>query len=154
TAVGAITSLALCAIDTALWDMRCRSAGLPLHVMAGGAQKREPLYDNQGGWLDFPVGQVIQKAQANKARGVQGVKVKVGKPHVSEDVKRLAAVRKAIGDEMELMIDANQGFTVPEAIRRARHFEALDIAWFEEPMPAEDLNGHVLLQQSTSLPVA
>ena len=55
TAVGAITSLALCAIDSALWDMRCRKAGLPLHVMAGGAQKKVPIYDTEGGWLHFPI---------------------------------------------------------------------------------------------------
>ena len=154
TAVGAITSLALCAIDSALWDMRCRKAGLPLHVMAGGAQQKVPIYDTEGGWLHFPVSEVVDNALANKARGFRGVKVKVGKPHVSEDVKRLAAVRKAIGDEMELMVDANQGFTIAEAIRRARHYEEFDLAWFEEPLPAEDLNGHVLLRQSTSLPIA
>jgi L-alanine-DL-glutamate epimerase-like enolase superfamily enzyme len=154
TAVGAITSLALCAIDSALWDLRCRKAGLPLHVMAGGAQQRVPIYDTEGGWLHLPVSEVIDNALANKARGFRGVKIKVGKPHVSEDVKRLRAVRKAIGDSMELMVDANQGFTIAESIRRARHFEEFDLAWFEEPMPAEDLNGHVLLQQSTSLPVA
>jgi L-alanine-DL-glutamate epimerase-like enolase superfamily enzyme len=154
TAVGAITSLALCAIDSALWDMRCRKAGLPLHVMAGGAQHKVPVYDTEGGWLHIPVSEVIDNALETKAKGFGGVKVKVGKPHVKEDVKRLTAVRKAIGDSMELMVDANQGFTIAEAIRRARHFEELDLAWFEEPLPAEDLNGHVLLQQSTSLPIA
>jgi len=154
TAVGAITSLALCAIDTALWDMRCRKAGLPLHVMAGGAQTKIPVYDTEGGWLHLPSAQIVDNALSNKARGFHGVKIKVGKPYVSEDVKRLAAVRDAIGDEMELMVDANQGFSVGEAIRRARHYEQFDLAWFEEPLPAEDLNGHVLLAQSTSLPIA
>jgi L-alanine-DL-glutamate epimerase-like enolase superfamily enzyme len=154
TAVGAITSLALCAIDTALWDIRCRKAGLPLHIMAGGAQEKIPVYDTEGGWLHLSISQLVDNALETKGRGFQGVKIKVGKPHVTEDVKRLAAVRKAIGDSMELMVDANQGFTVAEAVRRARHFEALDLAWFEEPLPAEDLAGHVLLQQSTSLPIA
>jgi L-alanine-DL-glutamate epimerase-like enolase superfamily enzyme len=63
-------------------------------------------------------------------------------------------VRKALGPAFDIMTDANQGFTVSEAIRRARHYEALDVLWFEEPLPAEDLNGHVLLSQSTSLPIA
>lgn len=154
TAVGAITSLALCAIDSALWDMRCRKAGLPLHVMAGGAQQRVPIYDTEGGWLHLPISEVIDNAMANIEKGFRGIKIKVGKPHVAEDAKRLRALRKAIGDSVELMVDANQGFTVAEAIRRARHFEEFDLAWFEEPLPAEDLNGHVLLQQSTRLPVA
>lgn len=154
TAVGAITSLALCAIDTALWDLRCRRAGLPLHVMAGGAQRSIPVYDTEGGWLHIGEAELIDNALEAQSRGLRGVKIKVGKPHVGEDVQRLEAVRRAIGDSMELMVDANQGFTVPEAIRRARHWEALDLAWFEEPLPAEDLNGHVLLRESTTLPIA
>lgn len=154
TAVGAITSLALCAIDTALWDLRGRRAGLPLHVMAGGAQRGIPVYDTEGGWLHIPTAQLVENAQEAISHGLRGVKVKVGKPHVSDDVKRLEAVRRAIGDAVELMVDANQGFTAAEAIRRARHWQDLDLAWFEEPLPADDLNGHVLLRESTSLPIA
>jgi len=154
TAVGAITSLALCAIDTALWDLRCCRAGLPLHVMAGGAQRRVPVYDTEGGWLHITIPQLVENALDAKSRGFGGVKLKVGKPHASEDVKRLAAVREVIGDEIELMVDANQGFTVAEAIRRARLFEQFDLAWLEEPLPAEDLAGHVMLRESTSLPIA
>jgi L-alanine-DL-glutamate epimerase-like enolase superfamily enzyme len=73
---------------------------------------------------------------------------------VSEDVARLRAVREAVGVGFEIMTDANQCFDVAEAIRRARHFEALDLAWFEEPLPAEDLGGHARLAQSTSIPIA
>jgi L-alanine-DL-glutamate epimerase-like enolase superfamily enzyme len=82
------------------------------------------------------------------------VKVKVGRPHVAEDLERLRAGRDAVGPGFELMTDANQCFTVSEAIRRARQFEALDLAWFEEPLPAEDLGGHQRLAASTSIPVA
>ncbi len=154
TAVGAITSLALCAIDTALWDLRGRRLSMPLHLMAGGAQERIPVYDTEGGWLHVPVREVIDNALECIGKGFRGIKMKVGKPHVTEDVKRIAAVRKAIGEGIELMVDANQGFTAAEAIRRARHFEAFDLAWFEEPLPAEDLNGHVQLRESTTIPVA
>ena len=154
TAVGAITSLALCAIDTALWDLRCRRAGLPLHRMAGGARREIPVYDTEGGWLHIPVTQLVENALEARARGFRGVKLQVGKPQAREDVSRLQAVREAIGDGMELMVDANQGFTVAEAIRRARHWEPIDLAWFEEPLPAEDLNGHAMLRAATSLPIA
>ena len=80
TAVGAITSLALCAVDSALWDLRCRRAGLPLHVMAGGAQTRIPVYDTEGGWLHIPTAQLVDNALEAVARGFGGVKIKVGKP--------------------------------------------------------------------------
>ena len=75
-------------------------------------------------------------------------------PHVSEDIARLTAVRDAVGPGFEIMVDANQAFTVGEAIRRARQYEPLDLAWFEEPLPAEDLGGHIRLAASTSLPIA
>ena len=130
TSVGAITSLALAAVDTALWDLKCRRANEPLHRMAGGAQSRIPLYTTEGGWLH------------------------IGRPHVSEDVARLTAVRDAVGPAFEIMTDANQRFTVDEAIRRARCLTPLDIAWLEEPLPADDLSGHQRLSKSTTLPVA
>jgi L-alanine-DL-glutamate epimerase-like enolase superfamily enzyme len=153
-AVGATVSLALAALDTALWDLRGKRAGLPLHLLAGGAQQRVPVYNTEGGWLHFTPAELLDHALQVREAGFPGFKVKVGRPHVSEDIERLRAVREALGPSFEIMVDANQCFTVSEAIRRARHFEELDLAWFEEPMPAEDLNGHVRLSQSTSLPIA
>lgn len=154
TAVGAITALALATIDTALWDARCRRSGLPLHKAAGGAQQRVAMYSTEGGWLHLSPEQLVTQSVEAQALGFKGVKIKVGRPHVSEDMARLTAVREAVGDAFEIMIDANQCFTVGEAIRRAHHYETLDIAWFEEPLPAEDLGGHERLAQSTSLPIA
>src|SRR5450432_1859352 len=136
TSVGAITSLALAAIDTALWDLRCRKAGLPLHVMAGGAREKIRLYTTEGGWLHLPVEALVEDALQAKAAGFGGSKIKVGRPP-SEDVERLAAVRSAVGSAFEIFTDANQAFTVDEAIRRARHYEDADIGWFEEPLPAD-----------------
>jgi len=121
TTVGAITSLALAAIDTALWDLKCRRHGEPLHRMAGGAQSRIPLYTTEGGWLHIDTGALVEDAlQAN----------------------------------FEIMTDANQRFTVDEAIRRARCLTPIDIAWFEEPLTADDITGHVRLSQSTTIPIA
>lgn len=154
TSVGGITSFALAALDTALWDLRCRRAGLPLHVMAGGAQRRVPLYTTEGGWLHLEPRALVDQTLAAKAQGFAGAKIKVGRPHVAEDMRRLSAVRETVGAEFEIMVDANQAFTVAEAIRRARHYESVDLAWYEEPLPAEDIDGHVRLAQSTSLPIA
>ena len=154
TTVGAITSLALAAIDTALWDLKCRRMGEPLHRMAGGAQSRVPLYTTEGGWLHIDTSALVEDALQAKAMGFGGSKIKVGRPHVSEDVARLQAVREAVGPSFEIMTDANQRFTVDEAIRRARCLTPLDIAWFEEPLTADDISGHVRLSQSTTIPVA
>jgi L-alanine-DL-glutamate epimerase-like enolase superfamily enzyme len=154
TAVGAVTSLALAAIDTALWDMRCKRAGEPLWKMAGGAQAKVPVYTTEGGWLHHPQQQLVDEAVAAKAKGFKGCKVKVGKPSIAEDVARLSAVRTAVGDAFEVMVDANQAFTVAEARRRAHAYEPASLAWFEEPLPAEDLGGHVELAAFASMPIA
>lgn len=154
TVVGAITSLALAAVDTALWDIRCKAAEQPLWLLAGGARARVPLYDTEGGWLQLSTDELVAGARASVAKGWPGVKIKVGKPDAAEDAERLAAVRAAIGPRVHLMVDANQSMTFAEAKRRARLFEPFDLFWFEEPLPAEDITGHALLAASTSLPIA
>ena len=154
TAVGAITSLALAAIDTALWDLKCRRAGQPLWKMAGGAQPRVPVYTTEGGWLHHSTQQLVDEAVAAKAQGFRGAKMKVGRPAIAEDVARLTAVRAAVGDTFELMVDANQAFTVAEACRRAHAYRDVLLGWFEEPLPAEDLAGHVELAAKAAMPIA
>jgi L-alanine-DL-glutamate epimerase-like enolase superfamily enzyme len=154
TAVGAITSLALAAVDTALWDWRCRRADLPLWIAAGGARDRVPLYDTEVGWLHLTVDELIGGAKAAVAAGRGGVKIKIGKPDPAQDVERLTAVREAVGPGVDLMVDANQSLTAADAIRIARLLEPVDIYWLEEPLPADDVDGHARLAASTSIPVA
>jgi L-alanine-DL-glutamate epimerase-like enolase superfamily enzyme len=154
TTVGAITSLALAAVDTALWDLRCLRAGEPLWRVAGGFRREVPLYDTEGGWLHLSTDELVRGALAAQASGWPGVKLKVGKPHVTQDVDRLRAVREAVGPDLEIMVDANQSMTAAEARRRAAAFEPLDLAWFEEPLPADDVSGHAVLARSTSIPIA
>src|SRR5205823_12485219 len=77
TTVGAITSLALAALDTALWDLSCRRAGLPLHLMAGGAKESCPLYTTEGGWLHLAPSALVDEALSAKAKGFGGTKIKV-----------------------------------------------------------------------------
>jgi len=154
TAVGAITSIALAAVDTALWDLRCLRAGEPLWRMAGGAQRRVPVYTTEGGWLHHPRQQIVDEAAAAEAQGFRGAKVKVGKPSIAEDVDRLEAVRAATGAAFALMVDANQAFTVAEAGRRAYAYRHLDLGWLEEPLPAEDLGGHAELAAKATMPIA
>lgn len=153
TTVGVVTSLALAAIDTALWDWRCKAAGLPLWVYAGGAKDAIPLYDTEGGWLHLSVEELVAGALASQSAGWPGVKIKVGRSPVA-DAERLGAVRAAVGADFDIMLDANQSLTAPEALRRARLLEPYDPYWFEEPMPADDIAGHTALVAGTSIPVA
>jgi L-alanine-DL-glutamate epimerase-like enolase superfamily enzyme len=154
TTIGAISSLALAAIDVALWDLRAKRRQLPLWIVAGGAADRRPLYTTEGGWLHIDEGALVEDALAAREKGFTGSKIKIGRPHVSEDYRRLAAVRAALGSGYEIMTDANQSFALDEAIRRAGRLAELDLAWIEEPLPADDLEGHRRLTRATTTPIA
>ena len=153
TAVGAITSLALAAVDTALWDRKSRVISLPLHVVAGGAKTQVPVYDTEIGWLHLPIEDLAAGAE-KVAAGAKGVKIKIGKPSPEEDAERLRAVRAAIGPHRDLMVDANQAFTLVEALRRTAALEEVGALWFEEPLPADDVAGHERLARHTSVAIA
>ena len=154
TAVGPIMSLALAAIDTALWDLRGKRAGLPLHVLAGGAKARVPMYSTEGGWLHIEPSALVEDALAMREAGFLGSKIKIGKPTVAGDEARLGAVRAALGPDYEIMTDANQSMTGPEAARRLPLLESLNIGWFEEPLPSDDIAGHARLARQSRVPIA
>jgi L-alanine-DL-glutamate epimerase-like enolase superfamily enzyme len=154
TAVGPIMSLALAAIDTALWDLRGTRTGLPLHVLAGGAKTKVPMYSTEGGWLHLEPSALVEDALAMREAGFAGSKIKIGKPSVAADAARLTAVRAALGPDYEIMTDANQSMTAPEAARRLNLLESLNIAWFEEPLPADDIAGHARLARQSRVPIA
>src|SRR5258708_19361011 len=134
--VGAITSLALAAIDTALWDRRGKRLGLPLWKLAGGARSQVPIYTTEGGWLHLSTEDLVAQTAAAKQNGFLGAKIKIGRSHVSEDRARLQAVREAVGDGFELMVDANQAFSLSEALRRAHGLKDLNLTSPEIPIPA------------------
>lgn len=154
TTIGAITSLALAAIDIALWDLRAKKQQLPLWKLAGGAREKCPLYRTEGGWLHLETMTLVEDALQAKAQGFSGSKIKIGRPHGSEDLARLSAVRDAVGEGYEIMTDANQGFALDEAIRRSHVLRELDLAWIEEPLAADDIDGHVRLNQASATPIA
>jgi L-alanine-DL-glutamate epimerase-like enolase superfamily enzyme len=106
------------------------------------------------GWLHIATDAIVRDTVAAQQAGFKGAKIKVGLPRVADDVARLRAVRAAVGDAFEIMVDANQCFTLSEALRRAAAYAELGIAWFEEPLPADDLAGHARLAASTPVPIA
>jgi L-alanine-DL-glutamate epimerase-like enolase superfamily enzyme len=154
TVVGVLTNLAMAAVDTALWDLRGKALAEPLWLLAGGARRSIPLYDTEGGWLHLSGEELVDGARESAARGFAGVKLKIGKPDPYDDLERLRGVREAVGPRLDLMVDANQSLTYPDAKRRARLLEEIDLFWLEEPLPAEDITGHRLLSESTSVPIA
>ncbi|MEU2617958.1 mandelate racemase/muconate lactonizing enzyme family protein [Streptomyces sp. NPDC007157] len=154
TTTGAITSLALAAVDTALWDVRCKRAGEPLWRLAGGHRQEVPVYDTEGGWLHLSTEELVKSALRAQEAGWAGVKIKVGRPHPAEDAERLGAVREAVGPALHIMTDANQSQTASSVLRLAAALEPYAPYWLEEPLPADDISGHARLARATGTPVA
>jgi L-alanine-DL-glutamate epimerase-like enolase superfamily enzyme len=123
-------------------------------VLAGGAKSLVPLYTTEGGWLHIETGALVDDALSAQEMGFKGSKIKIGRPHLSEDRDRLVAVRNALGQSYEIMTDANQSFSIAEVTRRAGILEETGVAWFEEPMPEDDVSAHARLAATTSVPIA
>ena len=150
---GGPTVLALSAFDMALWDIKARRAGLPLWRLLGGNDPRVPCYAG-GIDLDLPVADLLRQSDASLARGFRAIKMKVGRPHLAEDVERLRAMRQHLGARFPLMLDANMKWTADAAIRAARAFAPFDPVWLEEPVAPEDVAGHARVVRDGGLPVA
>jgi L-alanine-DL-glutamate epimerase-like enolase superfamily enzyme len=106
------------------------------------------------GWLNYDDQQVQSICAQAVEQGFHAVKIKVGYPTLAEDIRRVRVVRKAIGEKVGLMVDANQLLTVKEALMRGRAFEDLGCMWWEEPIPADDVDGYARLAQTLNIPIA
>lgn len=150
-----ITQMALAAVDIALWDLKAKAFGVPLWKLVGGHKGgRVPSYNTDGGWLNFEVPRLVDEMAAIVEAGWTGVKMKIGKEDPREDVARVGAVREALGPHVDLMIDVNQRWDRTRALAWAHRFEPFDITWLEEPLDPDDVEGHVMLADATSIPIA
>jgi len=143
----------IAAVDTALWDCLGKAQGVPCWQLWGRAQQRIPAYAMVG-WLNYSDQEVQAICAQAVEQGFPAVKIKVGYPTLKEDVHRVKVVRKAVGAEIDIMVDANQSLTTAEALRRGRAFEDLGCVWWEEPIPADDVDGYALLADRLDIPVA
>jgi L-alanine-DL-glutamate epimerase-like enolase superfamily enzyme len=145
---------ALAAIDVALWDLKARRAGLPLAKLIGAHRDSVRTYNTSGGFLNAPLEQVLENATAAREAGIGGIKIKVGHPDHRVDMTRLDAMRTHLGDEFPLMVDANQQWDRPTALRMCRAMEPYNLTWIEEPLDAYDYVGHADLARAIDTPIA
>ncbi len=145
---------AIGAFDVALWDLKARRAGLSLSKLLGSQRDSVRCYNTSGGFLHTPIEQLTVNAAASIARGIGGIKLKVGQPDGRIDIQRVEAVRKHLGDGVPLMVDANQQWDRPTAQRMCRIFEQFDLVWIEEPLDAYDHEGHAALAAAFDTPIA
>ncbi|TDP95223.1 L-talarate/galactarate dehydratase [Labedaea rhizosphaerae] len=145
---------AIAAFDIALWDMKAKRAGLPLAKLLGAHRDSVRCYNTSGGFLHAPVSSILERAAESLAAGIGGIKLKVGQPSTSVDLTRVTAVREKLGDDVPLMVDANQQWDRPTARRMCRAFEPMNLVWIEEPLDAYDFDGHAALSRAFDTPIA
>lgn len=150
---GGIASFAISALDIALWDIRCKKANKPLWQVAGGAGKTCKAYCG-GIDLLFPLEKLLDNIRGYLAKGVNAVKIKIGRDNLDEDIERIAAVRELIGPDVTFMIDANYSMTVEKAIECAKRAKPYNIFWFEEPTLPDDYVGYAKIAKEGGLPLA
>jgi L-alanine-DL-glutamate epimerase-like enolase superfamily enzyme len=144
---------ALGSINVAMWDAWGKTLGAPVWKLFGTCHKRVPLYGS-GGWLSYSVEELIAEVTSYARRGFRAVKIKVGSPEVETDIERLHKVREAVGPRIRIMMDANQGMTVPTALTLAHAVRPLGITWFEEPIVRTDFAGYRQLRQHSGISLA
>lgn len=150
---GGITTLAIAAVDTALWDIRLRREKTTLAKRIGSLRSRLSTYGS-GINYDYDLSQLKSQAERWVAAGHDGVKIKVGHPSLDDDMRRCELVRSVIGDRRRLMIDANQRWSLDEAARAINSLARFDIHWMEEPLRADDIEGHRELRNRVDVPLA
>jgi len=149
-----LATQAIAAFDIALWDLKAKRARLPLAKLLGAHRDAVACYNTSGGFLSTPVEQVVENARNALDRGIGGIKIKVGQPDTRADLDRVERVRAALGDQVPLMVDANQQWNRDTAARMGRDLERYRLTWIEEPLDAYDAEGHADLARDLVTPVA
>lgn len=148
-----INRWAQAAFNIAMWDAWCKALQQPIWKVLGGASRPIPIYGS-GGWSSYTKEELLAEVSDYKKRGFKAVKIKVGKPDWKEDLERLTYVREEVGNDIAIMMDANQGMQVPEALALAKAARKLDINWFEEPIDRNDFQGYQLLRNQAGISIA
>ena len=145
-----IALMACAGIDMAAWDALAVARGLPLVELLGGSRRPIAAYDSHS--MDG-VELGLQRAEHAVSQGFRALKTKIGYATLAEDLRVVRALRQAIGDDVQLLVDYNQGLAVPEAVRRIRALEVEGISWVEEPTLQEDYAGHARIREQVRLPI-
>jgi L-alanine-DL-glutamate epimerase-like enolase superfamily enzyme len=141
------------AVDIAMWDAWAKTLEQPVWKLFGAHKDKCRMYGS-GGWISYTIGELIGEVEEYAARGFHAVKIKVGSPDWRKDLERLGEVRKAVGGGIDIMMDANQGMQLPNAIQLAEAARDLNIFWFEEPLHRLNYDGYKMLKRQTKISLA
>ncbi|WP_454853476.1 mandelate racemase/muconate lactonizing enzyme family protein [Rhizobium binxianense] len=148
-----VAVMGISAIDGAMWDLRGKVAGLPVASLIGRARESVPAYASGGLWLNQSIDSLVRQAETFVQQGFRAVKLRLAGVE-GTDLPRIRAVRRAIGEEIGLMVDANQAMNAADAVRLGRAMEDYAIHWFEEPLPAHDIDNLADVAAALPMPVA
>jgi mandelate racemase len=140
-------------LDIALWDALAQAAGLPLALLLGGTLAPVPAYNSNGLGLIPPERVAAEALELLAEGGFTALKVRVGRDRTADDLAAVRRVRTAVGDDVTLVADYNQGLTLGEALDRCRALDAEGLSWIEEPLRYDDLDGHARLAADLATPV-
>lgn len=146
--------MSLAGIEAALWDIRAKSAGLPMHKLLGAVRDKVPVYWSGGLWLTMSIDELQREASERVEAGYRAMKMRIGKGDDRVTAERVKAVRQAIGPDVKLMVDANQTLDVAGAIALTRRLAEFDLTWFEEPIPYWNHKGEAAIAAASPIPIA
>jgi len=149
-----VALVGISAIELALWDIHCKALGLPLYNVLGAVKDKVKAYNTDGGWLAWSTEDLIEDMQKLVDRGFDTVKMKIGLPSPKEDYNRVGVVRKALGDDIDIMVDVNTQWDLNTALVWGRRLEDFNIGWLEEPLHPFDIKGHAKLAKALDVPIA
>lgn len=154
-----LSHLALAAVDVALWDLYAKSLELPLWRLLQNKDlnikpTKVEAYNTNAGWLNIPIDELVDGCLKSIDEGFTGIKIKVGSQQPLDDIKRIAAVRKAIGPDYKLMIDGNGKWDLKTALTFSTQLDEYNLFWFEEPLYFDDLRSHIALSEKMKTPIA
>jgi len=152
--MGAGSVIALSGVDMALWDIRGKAVGWPLYKLLGGTSRPIPAYAGGGGSLGFGETEaLVAEAQRFAEMGFRAIKLRIGQG-ARADLPRIAAVRKALGDDIDILTDANAAYTLKDARMAMPGLEELGVGWLEEPFAGHDLRSYEVAAGYGSTPLA
>ena len=141
------------AVNVAMWDAWGKILGQPIYKILGSNGKKIPVYGS-GGWISYSDEELLEEVLDYKKRGFQAVKIKVGSPDMERDLRRIARAREELGNDVKIMMDANQGMDVPSAIKLSNSARDMGIHWFEEPVANTDFAGYEIIRNKTGISLA
>ncbi|MCA1647247.1 MAG: mandelate racemase/muconate lactonizing enzyme family protein [Chloroflexi bacterium] len=146
--------IGMAGIDVAVWDVVGKTLGKPLAHVLGAHSDPVLTYASEGLWLTEDFTTLAREAVEILDGGHNAIKMRLGRERMQDDVEAVRVVRDAIGSDVRLMVDSNQGWDVGYAIRIGRKLEEFDLTWMEEPVPHDDLVGHARIAAALDTPIA